>query len=87
MSGNSFQAGRLKHILPQWKTITADPYILEAVSGYKIEFDNLPMQFFPPRKSKFNDAETKIISAEIEKLLMKGVLVKHNHSEHNDMFF
>ena len=37
-SQTSFQAGMLKHFLPQWEAITADPTILQIVTGVKIEF-------------------------------------------------
>ena len=32
-SQTSFQAGKLKHFLPQWEAITADPTILQIVTG------------------------------------------------------
>ena len=35
-SQTSFQAGKLKHFLPQWEAITADPTILQIVTGVKL---------------------------------------------------
>ena len=35
-----FQAGQLRNFLPQWKTVTTDPTILQFVFGVKIEFQN-----------------------------------------------
>ena len=32
-SQTSFQAGKLKHFLPQWEAIAADPTILQIVTG------------------------------------------------------
>ena len=41
-----FQAGQLRNFLPQLKTVTTDPTILQVVSRVKIEFQNnsLPTQ-------------------------------------------
>ena len=41
-----FQAGQLRNFLPQWKTVSTDPTILQFVSEVKVEFrnDSLPMQ-------------------------------------------
>ena len=46
-SQTSFQAGELKHFLPQWEVITNDPTILQIVSGVKLEFKNsvAPVQY------------------------------------------
>ena len=41
--------GRLKQFTSQWQCITSDPFILNSVKNYKIEFENgEPMQFMPP---------------------------------------
>ena len=65
-----FQAGQLRNFLPQWKTVTTDPTILQFVSGVKIEFQNnsLPTQQHK-RPSVFNTKQHAIIKAEIDKLL------------------
>ena len=48
-SQTSFQAGKLKHFLPQWEAITADPTILQIVTGVKIEFkSSVAPQLSPP---------------------------------------
>lgn len=39
-SQTSFQAGEVKHFLPQWEEITTDPTIFQIVTGVKIEFKN-----------------------------------------------
>ena len=70
-----FQAGQLRNFLPQWKTVTTDPTILQFVSGVKIEFQNnsLPTQQHE-RPSVFKTKQQAIIKAEIDKLLAKGVI-------------
>ena len=71
-----FQAGQLRNFLPQWKTVTTDPTILQFVSGVKIEFQNnsLPTQQHK-RPSVFNTKQHAIVKAEIDKLLTKGVII------------
>ena len=75
-SQTSFQAGMLKHFLPQWEAITADPTILQIVTGVKIEFKSsvAPTQHYG-RPSVFNSHQHSIVNAEIDKLLAKGVII------------
>ena len=75
-SQTSFQAGMLKHFLPQWEAITADPTILQIVTGVKIEFKSsvAPTQHYG-RPSVFNRHQHSIVNAEIDKLLAKGVII------------
>ena len=41
-------AGNLMHNLDVWRKITSDPWVLETVSGYHLEFDTLPVQSVLP---------------------------------------
>lgn len=72
----SFQAGKLKHFLPQWQTITTDPSILQIVTGVKIEFINsvAPTQHYG-RPSVFNAYQHSIVTEEIDTLLEKRVII------------
>ena len=72
-SQTSFQAGKLKHFLPQWEAITADPTILQIVTGVKIEFKSsvAPTQHYG-RPSVFNSHQHSIVNAEIDTLLVQG---------------
>ena len=60
-----------------WKDLTSDRIILDAISGYKIEF--IP-GVFPPRQNKpvfphkFTDDEVAVIDAGICKLREKNVI-------------
>ena len=75
-SQTSFQAGELKHFSQQWETKTTDPAILQIVTGVELEFKNsvAPMQHYG-RPSVFNSHQHPIVSAEIAKLLAKGVII------------
>ena len=43
-------AGRLKAFYNNWTKLTSDSYILTAISGYKLEFENFPptQSWIPP---------------------------------------
>ena len=74
--------GRLKPFLDNWAQLTSDPYILEAVSGYKLEFD--PEKFPPKREKplynyKRNSTETAKICQEIQNLEQKNVIERCTH--------
>ena len=75
-SQTSFQAGTLKQFLPQWEAITADPTILQIVTGVKIKLKSsvAPTQHYG-RPSVFNSHQHSIVNAEIDKLLAKRVIV------------
>ena len=72
--------GRLKQFTSQWQCITSDPFILNSVKNYKIEFENgEPMQFMPPKEINFTKPEQEVIDNEIDKLLTKGVISETTH--------
>lgn len=50
-------------------------------TGCKINFDQIPHQRQPPRQHQFSRKEAATISAEFEKLVLKGVLLKSSHEE------
>lgn len=58
----------------QWETITCDPKVLEAVSGYKIPFTTIP----PPRPTLpehvLSESASKQCDEEIIRLLNKGAI-------------
>ncbi len=76
--------GRLKSYYHTWETYTSDPYILQAVSGYKIEFkETVPYQPASqwPIPYKLNALETEAIDSEIVKLQEKGVIQSTEHNQ------
>ena len=76
-----FQAGRIQCYLLNWGKLTTDPHILNMVKGCKIDFDQLPHQRQPPCQHQFSNKEAETISAEIKKLVHKGVLLKSSHEK------
>ena len=42
-------AGRIRHFLPNWVKLTQDPWVLEAVQGFRVPFTQQPFQKQPPK--------------------------------------
>ena len=82
--------GRLKQFASQWQCITSDPFILNSVNHYKIEFENgEPHQCMPPKEINLTRQEQEVIDVEIDKLLIKGVISEttHCHGEYISTIF
>ena len=62
--------------LDVWRKITSDPWVLETVSGYHLEFNALPVQLVLPRPPPLSEREKQLIDEEITKLLTKGAIRK-----------
>ena len=76
--------GRLRSYFSQWRKLTSDPFILNAVQGYELEFEP---ELFPPKqmpvyKHAFSAAEIAAIDVEIQKLHEKGVIEHSVHENH-----
>ena len=75
--------GRLKHFSYQWQCITSDHFMLNSVKHYKMEFENGdPKQLMPPREINFTQHEHEVIDKEIDKLIIKGVILQTTHYSH-----
>ena len=62
-----------------WEAVTSDPFILNAIQHYNIEFEEThPLQACPPRNIVFSNSDKNVINDEITKLLTKGV-IEHAH--------
>ena len=66
--------GNLKHHLQDWQKITNDPWVLEAILGYRIQFASLPVQQRVPRPRFMTQEEEKALQQEVESLMMKGAI-------------
>lgn len=82
---SSFQAGRLKHFVANWRNLTSDPVILDIVEHCHIElvdnFDHLKNRSLYQRN--FSQTEEMVIENEISSLLEMKVIkeVKHEDGE------
>ena len=74
-----FKAGQLALHIDKWAEITSDQSVLDSVSGYHIDFLYAPEQHHAPRRPQMSLNEASALTLEIEKLLLKGVLVEVQH--------
>ena len=70
----NFKAGKLGDNLHEWKTLTSDQWILDTISGFTIEFDEIPHQARKPHEIKLNQAEKAGLDSEILKYLQLGIV-------------
>ena len=67
--------GHLAQFYHSWSNFTSDSGVLQAVSGYKIEFICEPFRVNKPHGIVFPDEEKKlIIDLEVQKMLQKGAI-------------
>lgn len=71
----SNSAGRLTKFFEAWKRITSDSLICSWVKGYKIPFQNKPVQAFLPQSRQFSNNEYSALQSLIPQLLKKGAIV------------
>lgn len=70
----TLQAGAIVNHFYNWTQLTSDNWVLECVKGYKIPFLFEPIQFRVPHPFSLTQEEREFVSAEINRLLNKGVL-------------
>jgi hypothetical protein len=71
----SFQAGQVRHFIQNLAILNSDPFILNAVKHYDIEFEGyFPVQTQRSYQIRFSAEETRIIDSEILKYLSKRVI-------------
>jgi len=62
--------------LSEWERITEDKWVLDAVSGYRIDFIEQPYQDIVPNEIPFSDEEWYLVDEEVKTLLNKGAIVQ-----------
>ena len=75
-NNKQFMAGSVKQSFAYWTQITQDKLLLDIVKGYKLEFTSKPVQIMMPKQIVFSETESLVVQAEVDKLLMKGVIVE-----------
>ena len=75
---DNFVAGKISASFDTWQNITSDPWILNTVRGYEIEFEQQPVQTCIPNQLSVSITEEKQINAEIKNFLAKGIIHKVN---------
>ena len=65
----TLEAVRLKNFVANWQTITSDQWILNAIQGCQIEFEEEVRKNDKVLQSRFSHAEEALVEKKIEKLL------------------
>jgi hypothetical protein len=76
---NTFKAGRASIHRAKWAEITSDRHILRDIQGFKIKFEETPVQTKPTGQLRYKFEERCFLEREIEELVEKGVLERVNH--------
>ena len=76
----SFVPGNIRFHLESWERYTSDQEILQTVSGLKVEFEDANAPLPLSRVTFLSGAQAPLIRSEIESLILKGVIVKIDHS-------
>lgn len=58
-----------------WETLTQDPWVLETVRGFKIDFIDTPAQTYLPKVLTLPEDQQKIVE-EIASMLQKGAILE-----------
>ena len=66
-------SGRLKYFHANKKLITDDPWVLETIMGYKIEFHTVPHQVTWPR-TFMSIAQQESVQVEVDKMFLQGAI-------------
>ena len=83
----NFSAGKTRFFIENWKKLTSDKWIIQTISGYKIELDNMPFQTSIPKPLSFNDSDQKLIEAEIERFLKANIIERVSDDDDSDNEF
>lgn len=76
----SFVAGQARDHLDTWAELTTDKYILQTVSGMKIDFESDPSETQQRNQRSFSPSENQAADKEIAKLLKQKV-IKYSDEE------
>ena len=69
-------AGRLKGHINTWKVITNDPWVLNTVRGYRVDFLSKPQQRVLPHAPQYSVEQSQLIVEEVKELLGKGAITE-----------
>lgn len=70
----------------EWAKITSDSWILQTISGYKLEITGKPWQTFVPQPIQFNKREQEQINNEVIKFQDKNIIEEVTGNE-KDQFY
>lgn len=69
--------------MDEWEKLTHDQWVINTVSGYKIDFDEQPYQNNVPKEIPFSNELRQLVDIEVQEMLRKGAIVE-TKSEPNE---
>ena len=85
-TSENFYGGKTEQFYQNWCSITSDEWILNAISGHKLEIKAEPSQFFIPRAIKFSENEQILITEEVNRFMRVGIIEEVQHIEHGQFY-
>ena len=67
-------AGRIAHFQCNWRVLTKDQWVLEAIQGVQIEFLQPPQQMRKPHTPHHSQEDRALVKEEVGQLLAKGAI-------------
>lgn len=67
--------------MSNWLKITQDQWVIDAISGYCIDFDAQPFQTRVPNEIPFSKEQRQIVEDEVIALLKKGAVIPSSHEK------
>ena len=71
---SSMIAGRLALFQKNWECISNDPWVINCILGYAIDFAQTPYQQHPPKELTFPHEEELSLDSEVQKMLDKHAI-------------
>ena len=75
-------AGRSRHFVQAWSTITSDPWVLDAVRGLKLDLVADPAQSTEPRELSLEEDRALAVRLEVDELVLKGAVTRVQERPH-----
>ena len=73
--------GRLAHFAKNWEEISNDPWILETIRGYQVEFHTIPQQVGYPNEIQLDATQSQALTKEVEELVRKEAIVSPPYND------
>ena len=83
----NFRGGKIASCLKEWKALTSDPWILDVVSGYELEFDEEPYQARIPYPLRLDYDEQKALDDEVRHFIEMGIVEDCPYAERGTGYY
>ena len=70
----NFTGGKLASHIDEWEKLTSDPWILNAVRGYKLDLESDPEQSFVPTPLRLDPSEQDALDNEVLEFIKMGIV-------------